>query len=118
MSLVQRRAEPEDHAPIVAVVEGWWGGCPMRAMPPRLVFTHCRPTSFVAEDDGAVRALLVGPASQPASDQAYIYVVGVDPTDRAGAVPASLHGTRSARGAPGHLATESGSGRRPPAPWH
>lgn len=39
----------EDYAPIIGVVDAWWGGRTMAAMLPRLFFIHFRDTSFVAK---------------------------------------------------------------------
>jgi GNAT superfamily N-acetyltransferase len=94
--LVVRHAEPADHARVMAVVDGWWGGRPMAAMLPRLFFVHFRSTSFVVEtageapddsgdaDGGGPRLLgfLCGFLSQTYPDEAYIHFVGVDPGTR------------------------------------
>lgn len=78
-----RHAEPEDYAPIIAVLDEWWGGRRMAAMLPKLFFVHFRPTSFVVECDGALCAFLIGFVSQTDPSQAYIHFVGVDPAHRA-----------------------------------
>src|SRR5258708_7505795 len=77
-----RHLEISDHAPIVRVVDAWWGGRPMAALLPRLFFEHFRPTSFVLEDEGAMRGFLIGFRSQTTATEAYIHFVGVDPTSR------------------------------------
>ncbi len=82
MRPVIRHAEPADHAPIVAVVDAWWGGRRMADMLPKLFFVHFRPTSFVAEADGHLVGFVTGFRSQTHPDQAYIHFVGVDPAWR------------------------------------
>ncbi len=77
-----RHAEPADYAPIVAVVDGWWGGRRMADLLPKLFFVHFQPTSFVAEAGGRVVGFLVGFRSQTDPAQAYIHFVGVDPAWR------------------------------------
>jgi GNAT superfamily N-acetyltransferase len=86
-----RHAEPADHAPVVAVVDDWWGGRHMADMLPKLFFVHFRPTSFVAEADGRVVAFLVGFRSQTDPAQAYIHFVGVDPAWRAAGLGRALY---------------------------
>jgi ribosomal protein S18 acetylase RimI-like enzyme len=91
-----RHAEAADHARVVAVVDGWWGGRPMAAMLPRLFFVHFGSTSFVAEtldDEGAPRLLgfLCGFLSQTYADEAYIHFVGVDPEARIGGIGRMLY---------------------------
>jgi L-amino acid N-acyltransferase YncA len=92
MAVVIRHAEPNDHAPIVAVVDAWWGGRAMAAMLPRLFFTHFRPTSFVAEDDGRLVGFVVGFVSQTEPEVAYIHFVGIDPEARGSGLGRSLYG--------------------------
>ena len=86
-----RHAEPGDYSPIIAAVDDWWGGRHMAGMLPRLYFTPFRPTSFVVEDDGAVRAFLIGFVSQTQPSQAYIHFVGVDPAYRTRGLGRLLH---------------------------
>ncbi len=76
---VIRHAEPSDHAPIVAVVDAWWGGRRMADMLPKLFFVHFRATSFVAEAGGHVVGFVAGFRSQTYPDQTYIHFVGVHP---------------------------------------
>lgn len=76
---VIRHAEPADHAPLVAVLDAWWGGRRMADMLPKLFFVHFRPTSFVAESGGRPVGFVAGFRSQTHPDQAYIHFVGVDP---------------------------------------
>lgn len=63
----------------------------MSDMLPRLFFVHFRPTSFAAEEDGAVRGFLVGFVSQTDPAQAYIHFVGVDPRYRAHGIGRMLY---------------------------
>jgi len=77
-----RHAEPHDHAPVLAVLDEWWGGRHMAAMLPKLFFVHFRDTSFVAEEDGRVVGFLCGFRSQSYDDEAYVHFVGVDPAHR------------------------------------
>ena len=41
-----------DYAPVISVIDQWWGGRPMAGMLPRLFFEHFTDTSFAAERDG------------------------------------------------------------------
>jgi ribosomal protein S18 acetylase RimI-like enzyme len=80
---VIRPAEPADYAPVVAVIDDWWGGRRMAPALPKLFFVHFRDTSFVAEDDGgALAGFLCGLRSQTFPDEAYVHFVGVDPAHR------------------------------------
>jgi GNAT superfamily N-acetyltransferase len=91
MRFAIRHAEPADHAPIVAVVDAWWGGRRMADMLPKLFFVHFRPTSFVAEADGHLVGFVAGFRSQTRPDQAYIHFVGVDPSWRGAGVGKGLY---------------------------
>jgi ribosomal protein S18 acetylase RimI-like enzyme len=87
-----RPAEPNDHAPVVAVVDDWWGGRAMAAMLPRLFFVHFHDTSFVAEDDeGGIAGFLCGFRSQTYADEAYIHFVGVAPAQRGSGLGRELY---------------------------
>ena len=87
-----RHAEPSDHARVVAVIDGWWGGREMRDMLPRLFFTHFRDTSFVAEDEsGELAGFLCGFLSQTYPDQAYVHFVGVSPEQRRAGLARDLY---------------------------
>lgn len=81
--MLVRNLETRDHAPIITVVNDWWGGRPMAGMLPRLFFTHFQPSSFVLEDRGQLVAFLIGFISQTDPAQAYIHFVGVHPGYRA-----------------------------------
>ena len=82
MPIALRNAEPEDYPPIVRLVDTWWGGRAMASMLPRLFFTHFRPTTFVAEEDGRLVGFVAGFVSQTDPRQAYVQFVGVDPACR------------------------------------
>jgi ribosomal protein S18 acetylase RimI-like enzyme len=77
-----RHVEPSDYPPIIAVVDEWWGGRQMADMLPKLFFVHFRPTSFVAENSGAIVAFLIGFVSHTFPEEAYIHFVGVHPDFR------------------------------------
>jgi predicted GNAT superfamily acetyltransferase len=77
-----RHAEPADYAPVIAVVDEWWGGRQMADGLPKLFFVHFRDTSFVATQDGAIRGFVTGFRSQTYLHQAYIHYVGIDPSTR------------------------------------
>jgi predicted GNAT superfamily acetyltransferase len=83
MTYTIRHIEPHDHHAVQAVVDDWWGGRAMKHMLPKLFFTHFRPTSFILEQEGIMRAFLIGFISQTHPEQAYIHFVGVDPACRA-----------------------------------
>ena len=55
-----RPLRPSDHAPVIAVIDEWWGGRPMAQMLPRLFFDHFTDTSFAADRDGGLAGFLVG----------------------------------------------------------
>lgn len=38
--VVIRHLEQDDDQPVISVVDSWWGGRPMAAMPPKLFFVH------------------------------------------------------------------------------
>ncbi len=82
-NVVLRHAQARDHAPIIAVINDWWGGRPMADMLPKLFFEHFQPTSFVLELEERIIAFLIGFVSQTDPTQAYIHFVGVDPLERA-----------------------------------
>lgn len=77
-----RQAQPADYAPIIAVIDDWWGGRHMADMLPKLFFVHFQDTGFVVEQDGEIIAFLIGFVSQTDPTQAYIHFVGVHPGQR------------------------------------
>lgn len=88
---ILRHLETKDHAPIIQVVDAWWGGRPMAGLLPKLFFEHFRPTSFVIEQDGTIQGFLVGFRSQTTPTQAYIHFVGVHPQQRGQSVGRRLY---------------------------
>jgi predicted GNAT superfamily acetyltransferase len=77
-----RPLRPSDHAPVIAVIDEWWGGRRMAQMLPRLFFDHFADTSFAADRDGVLTGFLVGFVSPAQPGEAYIHFVGVDPGER------------------------------------
>jgi ribosomal protein S18 acetylase RimI-like enzyme len=88
-----RPLRPSDHAPVIAVIDEWWGGRPMAQMLPRLFFDHFTDTSFAADRDGALAGFLVGFVSPAQPGEAYIHFVGVDPGARSQGLGRRLYGT-------------------------
>lgn len=87
-----RGLREEDHARIVRVVNGWWGGRRVSDKLPRLFLRHFGDTSFVAEDGGEIVGFLVGFVSQSRADEAYIHFVGVHPEHRGRGIGERLYG--------------------------
>jgi hypothetical protein len=54
-----RQLRASDFAPVIAVIDEWWGGRPMARMLPRLFFDHFTDTSFAADRDGTLAGFLV-----------------------------------------------------------
>lgn len=86
-----RHVEATDYPMLVAKVDDWWGGRPMRGMLPRLFFDHFRPTSFVAERDGEIAGFLIGFVSQTEPAVAYVHFVGVAPEKRGAGIGQALY---------------------------
>lgn len=86
-----RHLEESDHGPVVAVVNGWWGGRRVADKLPRLFFRYFSGTSFAAEEDGRLVAFLVGVVGSPA-EEAYIHFVGVHPEHRSRGLGRRLYG--------------------------
>jgi ribosomal protein S18 acetylase RimI-like enzyme len=80
-----------DYPRIVAVVDDWWGGRPMRPLLPRLFLEHFAETSLVAEDEGELAGFLVGFLSPSRPDEAYIHFVGVHPARRRDGLARTLY---------------------------
>jgi ribosomal protein S18 acetylase RimI-like enzyme len=74
--------EERDYAPVIGVIDDWWGGRHMAAMLPKLFFVHFHDTSFAVEKQGNVIGFLAGFISQTHPDQAYIHFVGIHPDHR------------------------------------
>lgn len=90
-ALLIRQAKAKDYAPIIAVVDEWWGGRQMHDMLPKLFFVHFRETSLVAEANGELAGFLCGFLSQTFPDEAYIHFVGVNPKFRKAGVGRALY---------------------------
>lgn len=91
MGLKIRHAEPSDYAPIIAVVDEWWGGRQMVDGLPKLFFVHFRDTSFVAVEGDTIRGFVTGFRSQTFPEQAYIHYVGIDPAVRGAGLGKQLY---------------------------
>src|SRR5207248_8550949 len=88
-----RPLRPSDHAPVIAVIDEWWGGRPMARMLPRLFFDHFTDTSFAADRDDGLAGFLVGFVSPAQPGEAYIHFVGVDPGERSQGLGRRLYST-------------------------
>jgi GNAT superfamily N-acetyltransferase len=86
-----RPVESSDYAPIIYVVDDWWGGRAMHEMLPKLFFVHFRETSFIAESGGERVGFLIGFLSQTHPDETYIHFVGVHPKFRLAGVGRMLY---------------------------
>jgi hypothetical protein len=87
-----RHVEVKDYAPIIQVIDDWWGGRPMAGMLHRLFFEHFQPTSFVIEQAAEIVGFLVGFQSQTVPTQPGLYSLCRRPSCHAGAKhwPSSL----------------------------
>jgi ribosomal protein S18 acetylase RimI-like enzyme len=86
-----RTARPSDYERVIAVVDDWWGGRPMRALLPRLFLDHFADTSLIVEDEGRLEAFLVGFVSPARPEEAYIHFVGVRPGCRRSGLARALY---------------------------
>jgi len=87
-----RRPTEADHAPIVALVDEWWGGRRMRDLLLRLWFQHFTGTSWIAEDDeGRLLGFLVGFISPDHPDTAYVHMIATNPNRRRSGMGAALY---------------------------
>ena len=77
-----RPISERDHAPIIAVVDQWWGGRQMAGLLPGLFFAHFQDTSFAIDEDDRIIAFVIGFVSQSQPHQAYIHFVGIHPDHR------------------------------------
>ena len=90
--LVYRRPVPDDYPRIVAVVDEWWGGRPLRRLLPRLWLEHFRGTSWLAErEDGRLTGFIVGFISQDDPSIAYAHMIASDPNRRQSGVGRALY---------------------------
>ena len=87
-----RRPTEADHAPIVALVDEWWGGRRMRDLLLRLWFQHFTGTSWIAEDsDGELLGFLVGFVSPDDPDTAYVHMIATNPNRRRHGLGSALY---------------------------
>jgi len=86
-----RPLQSTDYAPIITVLDDWWGGRTMAAMLPKLFFVHFQSSSLIAEADGAPVGFLVGFHSPTYADESYIHFVGVHPAWRKAGVGRLLY---------------------------
>ncbi len=107
-----RRPTEADHAPLVRVVDDWWGGRPVRRLLPRFWFRHFASTSWIAETedvadaatdgrDGATggrasrpglpAGFLVGFVSPGHPDEAFIHLASTNPNLRRRGVGRALY---------------------------
>ena len=90
--LVYRRPVPDDYPRIVAVVDEWWGGRPLRRLLPRLWLEHFRGTSWLAErEDGRLTGFIVGFISQDDPSTAYVHMIASDPNRRRAGIGRALY---------------------------
>jgi GNAT superfamily N-acetyltransferase len=87
-----RRPTDADYPAVIALVDEWWGGRRMRALLPRLWFTHFRGTSWIVESaDGRLLGFLVGFVSPDDPAEAYVHMVGTNPNHRKHGVGRALY---------------------------
>jgi ribosomal protein S18 acetylase RimI-like enzyme len=90
--LTFRRPTAADHARIVANVDEWWGGRPLRSLLPRLWLEHFTGTSWIAERaDGRLAGFLVGFISPDDPTTAYAHMIGSDPNLRRAGIGQALY---------------------------
>jgi ribosomal protein S18 acetylase RimI-like enzyme len=86
-----RHVRPSDHARIIAVMPGWWGGRDLTHLLPELFLEHFGDTSFVVEQESNLIAFLIGFMSQSHPDEAYIHFIGVHPDHRKIGIASALY---------------------------
>ena len=87
-----RRPTEADHAPIVELVNEWWGGRHMRELLPRLWFRHFTGTSWIVEDDDKrLLGFLIGFISPDHPDVAYAHMIATNPNHRRRGVARALY---------------------------
>ncbi|MFI5589699.1 GNAT family N-acetyltransferase [Amycolatopsis sp. NPDC051758] len=93
-----RRPGPEDHLPVLAVLDTWWDGMGgpeasrQRALLlPKLMFQHFTESSFLVTSDERIVAFLIGFLSPSRPAESYIHFVGVDPAERGNGLGAELY---------------------------
>lgn len=86
-----RLVQSTDYAPIIEVLDDWWGGRAMAAMLPKLFFNHFQESSLIVESDGLRVGFLIGFHSPTHADESYIHFVGVHPAWRKSGVGRLLY---------------------------
>ncbi|WP_103349197.1 GNAT family N-acetyltransferase [Amycolatopsis sp. CA-128772] len=93
-----RRPTPGDHLPVLAVLDGWWGGLGgeegsrQRALLlPKLMFQHFGDSSLLVTSGDRIVAFLIGFLSPSRPAESYIHFVGVDPAERGRGLGAALY---------------------------
>lgn len=93
-----RHPGPDDHLPVLAVLDRWWGGLGgdegsrQRALLlPKLMFQHFTGSSFLVTADRGIAAFLIGFLSPSRPAESYIHFVGVDPAERGKGLGAALY---------------------------
>ena len=93
-----RHPGPDDHLPVLAVLDSWWGGLGgdegsrQRALLlPKLMFQHFTGSSFLVTGDDRIVAFLIGFLSPSRPAESYIHFVGVDPDERGKGLGAALY---------------------------
>jgi GNAT superfamily N-acetyltransferase len=93
-----RRPGPEDHLPVLAVLDTWWDGMGgpegsrQRALLlPKLMFQHFTDSSFLVTSDERIIGFLIGFLSPSRPAESYIHFVGVDPAERGHGLGAELY---------------------------
>lgn len=91
MTITLRAANDADYDPIIPCLDAWWGGQQMASMLPHLFFTHFRPWTYLAEDQGDILGFLAAFRSQTDPDLVSCHFIGVDPAARGRGVGAALY---------------------------
>jgi ribosomal protein S18 acetylase RimI-like enzyme len=88
-----RRPTEADHAPIVSLVDEWWGGGRrMSGFLQRLWFQHFTGTSWIAEDDeGVLLGFLIGFISPDDPEVGYVKMIATNPNRRRRGLGRSLY---------------------------
>ncbi|WP_086844520.1 GNAT family N-acetyltransferase [Amycolatopsis kentuckyensis] len=93
-----RHPGPDDHLPVLAVLDRWWGGLGGEAgsrqralLLPKLMFQQFTGTSFLVTADERIVAFLIGFLSPSRPAESYIHFVGVEPAERGRGLGAALY---------------------------
>jgi ribosomal protein S18 acetylase RimI-like enzyme len=88
-----RRPTEADYAPIVRLVDEWWGGRRVSGLLRRLWFQHFNGTSWIAEGEhGQLLGFLVGFISQDDPEVGYVHMIATNPNRRRSGLGAALYG--------------------------